>query len=219
MMQKNRQRKPGASLFRGFFRFLLALVVVFGGISLGLLVLTVLMRQKVVNDKVRLLSKRGNAFARKIAGTRLGSLYFNLSALKHVGRSSGREYVTPLSAYPLGDGFVFALAYGPNVDWCRNIMASGKCTLIWKGQEYALEKPELLPISTTVALSWRNTTLKPVWEQNWFERSARRGVGLKRGGHLFQASDGQMRGLAQTVGVALPVDASIGHPTGSPLVA
>ncbi len=146
-MQKNRQRKPEASLFRGFFRFLLALVIVFGALYLGLLALTLLMRQKAVNDKVRLLSKRGNAFVRKIAGTRLGSLYFNLSALKHVGRSSGRAYVTPLSAYPLGDGFVFALAYGPNVDWCRNIMASGKGTLTWKGQEYALEKPELLSIS------------------------------------------------------------------------
>jgi Pentapeptide repeats (8 copies) len=72
-------------------------------------------------------------------------------------------------------------------------------------------------LSTIVALSWRTTTLKPVREQNWFERSARRGVGLKRGGHLFQASDGHMRGLAQPVGVGLPVDASIGHPTGSPL--
>src|SRR5258707_6920564 len=33
--------------------------------------------------------------------------------------------------------------------------------------------------STIVALSWRTTTLKPVREHNWFERSARRGVGLK----------------------------------------
>ena len=74
-------------------------------------------------------------------------------------------------------------------------------------------------LSTTVALCWRNTTLKPVRKQNWFERSARRGVGLKRGSHLFQTSDGHMRGLAQTVGIALPMDASIGHPTGSPRVA
>jgi hypothetical protein len=147
IMQKNIQRKPSTYLFRGLLRFFLALVTVFGSLYLGLLALTILMRQKAVNDKVRLLSKKGNAFARKIAGTRWGSLYFNLSTLKHIGRSSGREYVTPLAAYPLGDGFVFALAYGPDVDWCRNIMASGKCTLIWKGQEYALERPEIIPIS------------------------------------------------------------------------
>ena len=60
-----------------------------------------------------------------------------------------------------------------------------------------------------------HTTLKPVWEQNWLEGSARRGVGLKRGSHVFQASNRQMHGLAQPIGVVLPIDASIGHPTGA----
>ena len=31
------------------------------------------------------------------------------------------------------------------VDWCRNVLAAGKCTLTWMGKEYALEKPELIP--------------------------------------------------------------------------
>jgi hypothetical protein len=150
MMQKNRQRKPGISLFRGVFRFLLTLATVFGSLFLGLLALGILMRQKAVNDQVRHLSsrmgKRGVPLLRKFAGTRLGSLYFNLSVLKHVGRKSGREYVTYLSAYPLGDGFVLTLAY-PHTDWCSNIMATGKCTLTLKGQEYELERPELIPIS------------------------------------------------------------------------
>ncbi len=68
---------------------------------------------------------------------------------------------------------------------------------------------------TTVALCRRATFLKPVWEQNWLEGSARRGVGLKRGSHLFKASNRQMHGLAQPIGVVLPIDASIGHPTGA----
>jgi hypothetical protein len=78
------------------------------------------------------------------AGTRLGMVYLNLSALHHVGRGSGRSYMTPLSAYPLGDGFVFAVAY-PKVDWCDNVQAAGKCTLTWNGNDYALERPELIP--------------------------------------------------------------------------
>jgi hypothetical protein len=77
-----------------------------------------LMRVRWVSDRTRQLSKRGNPYLLKIAGTRLGMLYFNLSALDHVGRRSGRPYVTPLSAYPLGDGFVLAVAY-PYVDWCE----------------------------------------------------------------------------------------------------
>jgi hypothetical protein len=152
MMQKNRQRKSGASLVRGFFRILIgisiALTSLVAALYLFLLALAILLRVKWVSDKTPRLSKPWNRITQKIAGTRLGSLYFNLSALKHIGRSSGREYVTPLWAYPLGDGFVFALAYGPTVDWCRNIMASGKGTLTWKEQEYALEKPELLPITS-----------------------------------------------------------------------
>ena len=70
-------------------------------------------------------------------------------------------------------------------------------------------------VRATVALCRRATFLKPVWEQNWLEGSARRGVGLKRGSHLFKASNRQMHGLAQPIGVVLPIDASIGHPTGA----
>jgi len=43
------------------------------------------------------------------------------------------------------DGFAFALTYGPNVDWYRNILAAGSCTLRWKGKAYKLEHPETMP--------------------------------------------------------------------------
>jgi len=113
---------------------------------LVLLGFSVLMRIRWLSDKTRLASKRANRWMRTIAGTRLGSVYFNLAALHHVGRRSGRAYLTPLSAYPLGDGFVLAIAY-PHVDWSENVLAAGKCTLTWKGHEYALEKPERVPLS------------------------------------------------------------------------
>jgi hypothetical protein len=103
-----------------------------------------LLRIRWVSGWTRKASKKGNRWARKVAGTRVGMLYFELSALHHVGRRSGREYVTPLSAYPLGDGFVLAVAY-PYVDWCENVLAAGKCTLTWNGKDYALERPELIP--------------------------------------------------------------------------
>ncbi|WP_231987311.1 TIGR03086 family metal-binding protein [Mycobacterium sp. 852014-50255_SCH5639931] len=103
-----------------------------------------LMRIQRVSDWTRQLTKRGNPYLRAVAGTRLGMFYFNLSALRHVGRRSGRTYVTPLSAYPLGDGFVLAAAY-PHVDWLENVLDAGKCSLTWNGSEYALERPELIP--------------------------------------------------------------------------
>lgn len=85
-------------------------------------------------------------------------LYFNLSALHHTGRRSGRPYVTPLSAYPLGDGFVLAVAY-PKVDWCDNVLAAGTCTLRWNGKEFSLERPEL--ISAREALKAYPLLVKP----------------------------------------------------------
>src|SRR5258708_32359096 len=93
--------------------------------------------------ETRRANRRSNGFFSKVAGGPVPES----SMLKHVGRSSGREYVTPLSAYPLGDGFVMAVLYGEaaSVDWCRNVMAAGKCILKTRGQEYQLEKPEIVP--------------------------------------------------------------------------
>ncbi len=97
----------------------------------------------------RQANRRANALFLKIAGGRFRAY----SALKHIGRSSGKEYVTPLSAYPLGDGFVMAVLYGEaaKVDWCRNVMAAGQCILKTHGQEYVLEKPEIIPASHALA--------------------------------------------------------------------
>jgi len=136
-------------------------VVVAGAVVASYLLLLAyspLLRLKWFSDKTRRFTKTANGPMRKLAGTRLGMLYFNLGALHHVGRRSGRSYATPLSAYRLGDGFVFGVAY-PEVDWCRNVLAAGKCTLTWNGNEYALEGPEL--ISTAEAMKAYPLLVKP----------------------------------------------------------
>jgi deazaflavin-dependent oxidoreductase (nitroreductase family) len=134
---------PLIRLLRG----LLAVPAIIAGavVAFYLLLLgySTLMRVRWISDRTRQASKRGNRYVRAIAGTRLGMLYFNLAALHHVGRRSGRPYVTPLSAYPLGDGFVLAVAY-PHVDWCENLLAAGIATLTWDGKEYPLERPEVI---------------------------------------------------------------------------
>jgi deazaflavin-dependent oxidoreductase (nitroreductase family) len=125
---------------------LAAPIIVAGAVAAAYLLLLAyspLLRLKWFSDRTRQFSKRANRNLRKVAGTRLGMLYFDLSALHHVGRRSGRAYVTPLSAYPLGDGFVLGVAY-PEVDWCRNVLAAGKCTLTRNGEQYTLEHPEVI---------------------------------------------------------------------------
>lgn len=129
-------------------RVMLAVPIVVAATVVGwyllLLAYSPLLRVKWFSDRTRRFTKTANRPMRRIAGTRLGMLYFNLGALHHIGRRSGRTYVTPLSAYRLGKGFVLGVAY-PEVDWCRNVLAAGKCTLTWNGKEYALERPELIP--------------------------------------------------------------------------
>jgi hypothetical protein len=100
------------------------------------------------SDSRSQLNKRSNAIFLKMAGGRLRAY----SLLKHVGRNSGKEYLTPLTAYPLGDGFVIALLYGDAtiVSWCRNVITAGKCIIKTHGQEHTLGKPEI--ISATQAL-------------------------------------------------------------------
>ncbi len=133
---------------RRFLRVVVTLPAVVAGLVVALYLLLLgwgmLMHVRRISDWTRRLTKRGNPYLLAVAGTRLGMLYFNLSALHHVGRRSGRNYVTPLSAYRFGDGFVLAAAY-PYVDWLENVLAAGKCTLVWNGDEYALDRPEVIP--------------------------------------------------------------------------
>jgi len=101
-------------------------------------------RGRAGSRPTRKLNERANAIFLKIAGRSRA-----WSALKHFGRKSGREYTTPLTAYPLGDGFVIAVLYGEaaKVDWVRNVMGTGRCILKTAGQEYELERAEIISAS------------------------------------------------------------------------
>lgn len=171
-MQTNRRRNPVTRVSGALVRLVVALEALVAMLYLMLLGWGALLRITWVNKQTRHLTKSANAPLRRIAGTRWGAWYFSLSALKHIGRSSGRAYVTPLSAYPFGDGFVLALAYPPEkTDWYQNVLAAGKCTLKYRGREYALERPE--PIALSQAISaypllvrlfiWVNSTNQALW--------------------------------------------------------
>ena len=140
------QRKAGIHLFRVFFWSLLTLIITYGTLSLLLAFLLRGMQQVILQptERGKKLARRWRALSFKLAKSRFFPLF---GILKHVGRSSGRVYETPLGVHPLGDGFALPLAWGTNTDWCRNVMAAGTCTLIWKGREYALGHPEILPAS------------------------------------------------------------------------
>jgi hypothetical protein len=129
---------------RVLFGLLLAPIAFVAGLMLILIVWMRTLHIPWVREKfIRFNKETLNPMTLKIAGGRSG-VY---ATVKHVGRRSGRAYMTPVVAQPLGDGFVIPLPYDSSVDWCRNVLATGGCTLIWNEQEYILERPEIIQAS------------------------------------------------------------------------
>lgn len=64
--------------------------------------------------------------------------------LRHVGRSSGKAYRTPLDAHRVDGAYIFILVYGSRSDWVKNALAAGTATLEVDGKELELITPEVI---------------------------------------------------------------------------
>jgi deazaflavin-dependent oxidoreductase (nitroreductase family) len=62
----------------------------------------------------------------------------------HTGRKSGRTYQTPINVFRRGDTYLFFLTYGSDVQWVKNILASGSCSLETRGRVVELVEPEVI---------------------------------------------------------------------------
>ena len=71
--------------------------------------------------------------------------------IHHVGRKSSQSYATPVAVVPIDSGFAVPLTYGPKVDWCRNILATGSCTLQWHDATYNLVEPEVVDTASVIS--------------------------------------------------------------------
>src|SRR5262249_31797682 len=74
--------------------------------------------------------------------------------LTHVGRTSGHTYRTPINVFRRGDHYLFALTYGSNVDWVKNVLAAGGCQMRTRGRDISLVEPELIVDPALSALRW-----------------------------------------------------------------
>jgi deazaflavin-dependent oxidoreductase (nitroreductase family) len=79
-----------------------------------------------------------NPLSRHVAGWLPG-----FAILSYVGRKSGRLYRTPLNVFKRGDSYIFALTYGSEVDWVRNVLVAGQADLRTRGRDHHLVEPEL----------------------------------------------------------------------------
>ena len=80
-----------------------------------------------------------NPVTRRFAGWLPG-----FAILHNVGRRTGRRYETPINVFKRGDAYVFALTYGTEVQWLRNIVAAGGCTMEHRGHTIELVDPKII---------------------------------------------------------------------------
>jgi deazaflavin-dependent oxidoreductase (nitroreductase family) len=64
--------------------------------------------------------------------------------VRYRGRRSGKVYRTPINVFRHDDAYVFALTYGPDVQWVRNVLASGRAELEIRRHRVRLEDPEII---------------------------------------------------------------------------
>ncbi|HJU10131.1 MAG TPA: nitroreductase/quinone reductase family protein [Candidatus Binataceae bacterium] len=61
----------------------------------------------------------------------------------HTGRTTRRQYRTPVFVFRHGDRFIMALTYGRESQWVRNVLAQGGCELETEGSKFLLSHPRL----------------------------------------------------------------------------
>ncbi|HEX6798402.1 MAG TPA: nitroreductase family deazaflavin-dependent oxidoreductase [Ktedonobacterales bacterium] len=87
-----------------------------------------------------------NRLTRPLAGWLPG-----FAILTHKGRRSGRTYRIPINAFRDGTGYVFALTYGAETDWVRNVLAAGGAEIENRGRHIRLTNPRIV---TDTAKHW-----------------------------------------------------------------
>src|SRR4029450_8408511 len=81
--------------------------------------------KRYVNPVTRPMAKRLPSFA----------------ILTHRGRKSGRTFRTPMNVFQQGDDYYFFLTYGSDVQWVKNVLAAGSCSIETRGRVIELVEP------------------------------------------------------------------------------
>lgn len=101
--------------------------------------------------------------------------------IRHTGRRSGRQYVTPASARLAGDTFIIPLTFGNQSDWSRNVRAADGCSIRLNGADNQAVRPQL--VDKQQALRVAGSAFSPV------ERAMFRMLGIRQF-LLLQRADG-----------------------------
>ncbi|MGE2815573.1 nitroreductase family deazaflavin-dependent oxidoreductase [Mycobacterium heidelbergense] len=87
------------------------------------------------------MSRALNPLVGMLAGRRFVPL---IARVHHVGRRSGKPYVTSTGAHITGDTIVIPLSFGNQSDWARNVRAAGRCDVQLGGRLYRATQPRFV---------------------------------------------------------------------------
>jgi deazaflavin-dependent oxidoreductase (nitroreductase family) len=62
--------------------------------------------------------------------------------ISYRGRKTGKRYTIPMNVFRDGQDYIFALTYGGDVQWVKNVLAAGEADLRIRNTTTHLVKPE-----------------------------------------------------------------------------
>lgn len=90
---------------------------------------------------IRRLNRR---FTNRRVMTTAGRPGASASVIRHMGRTSGKPYETPVGVVDAGDAVFITLPYGTTPDWLKNVKAEGSAEILHEGRTFLVEHPEVL---------------------------------------------------------------------------
>lgn len=130
-------------------------VVIFSFLVELALILVFRFRWRPAIDAIRRFNR---AILNPLMNRFAGSEHWYASAVHHVGRTSGKEYTTPIWAIQVGRFFYVPLPYGEHVDWCRNILAAGGAELDVHGEHHQIYNPAIISADAAAEIiPWRDS--------------------------------------------------------------
>jgi deazaflavin-dependent oxidoreductase (nitroreductase family) len=94
-------------------------------------------------------------FNRRVSNKLIGPVAQALpgfGVVTHRGRRSGAAFHTPVSVFPKPGRVVFALLYGVDSDWVKNVLAAGSCDLRSRGRTVHLVDPRIVHDETRTGI-------------------------------------------------------------------
>jgi deazaflavin-dependent oxidoreductase (nitroreductase family) len=102
---------------------------------------------------VRLVMKPLTKLLNPLVAAFAGRRHFPMAAqIHHIGRRTGKPYVTSVGARTHDGVVLIPLTFGNRSDWARNVFTAGECTVRVNGADYHAVAPQFVTFGQAAPL-------------------------------------------------------------------